>query len=620
MAARVEPILMSGRFFEVQTTWGSTLQVRHEDGLVIHRSSRFYIKRCSTLFLYISDSRPDAAFLIPHDNFRGEPTLFSQPWPGRVKALRLETSSEGSVALVDFQSGRFASARELDPTYHAVGALQIDNTFLGPWETFQLVPRRNAPAAAVAAAAALDALLCQPDLVSSLKQALIEGHDRHTVHACSRLLDVRGWSAFADWLADSPEASARLAAFAPDDVHATRVLPRLSSWLRSGRPPEVFPQVTSSQDDALEAAWFDAPPPSLAAKCVASVRATIQPTRSLAVLASVRNEGLYLVDWLAHHRALGVQAFFIYTNDNDDGGSAAMLQALAEAGEINLVLNEVDPTVRPQYKAYGHALQALPELLDYAWVAAIDADEFLDFNAARFTSFADFLSWQEELGADSIALSWLVHTPNGHTRYVRRPVQDRFPKVEAIGNAHVKSIFRPNRFIHADCHFPVAPEGEERRFFTAEGTPGQSRTPFNHAPNYHYAWVGHYYYKSIEEYLVRRMRNRGNAAVMTQMSDELIPTGLADMVVRQFNAGSLPINTVNPDRARRTSEQAARLRDLPGVSAALEACEGHLAGEAERVRRLLSAGGRFTVPGSPEAALLALLECSSLAESTASAL
>ena len=53
-------------------------------------------------------------------------------------------------------------------------------------------------------------------------------------------------------------------------------------------------------------------------------------------MTAVRNEGLYLVEWLAYHRQLGVDAFFIYANDNDDG-SDALLAALSRAGVVNWI-------------------------------------------------------------------------------------------------------------------------------------------------------------------------------------------------------------------------------------------------------------------------------------------
>ncbi len=45
----------------------------------------------------------------------------------------------------------------------------------------------------------------------------------------------------------------------------------------------------------------------------------------------MRNEGPYILEWLAHHRAIGVRDALIYSNDCDDG-SDALLDLLAGAG------------------------------------------------------------------------------------------------------------------------------------------------------------------------------------------------------------------------------------------------------------------------------------------------
>ena len=45
----------------------------------------------------------------------------------------------------------------------------------------------------------------------------------------------------------------------------------------------------------------------------------------------VRNEGAFLLEWLAHHRAAGVTDFLVFSNDCDDG-TDAMLDRLAGLG------------------------------------------------------------------------------------------------------------------------------------------------------------------------------------------------------------------------------------------------------------------------------------------------
>ncbi len=52
--------------------------------------------------------------------------------------------------------------------------------------------------------------------------------------------------------------------------------------------------------------------------------------RAVAVL-TVRNEGSFLIEWLAHHRACGFSDFLVFSNDCTDG-TDLMLDRLAALG------------------------------------------------------------------------------------------------------------------------------------------------------------------------------------------------------------------------------------------------------------------------------------------------
>ena len=60
--------------------------------------------------------------------------------------------------------------------------------------------------------------------------------------------------------------------------------------------------------------------------------------RFLAIL-TVRNEGAFLLEWLAHHRAVGFTDFLVFSNDCQDG-TDAMLDRLADLGELTHIRND----------------------------------------------------------------------------------------------------------------------------------------------------------------------------------------------------------------------------------------------------------------------------------------
>lgn len=92
-------------------------------------------------------------------------------------------------------------------------------------------------------------------------------------------------------------------------------------------------------------------------------------------VAFTKNEGRFLLEWLAYHRAIGVGDFLIYTNDCEDG-SPALLDRLAELGIVTHVPHTIGPDETPQLKALDSAVDH-PLVRGADWVLQIDPDEFL---------------------------------------------------------------------------------------------------------------------------------------------------------------------------------------------------------------------------------------------------
>jgi hypothetical protein len=106
------------------------------------------------------------------------------------------------------------------------------------------------------------------------------------------------------------------------------------------------------------------------------VMTALEPTRRAAVVGTMRDDGIYILEWVAHYQAIGFEHLFVYTNDNADG-SLDLLSLLARHGVLTLLESEITGAVPPEAKAFGHAVHLLPELRDFAWAAFVDSDEFL---------------------------------------------------------------------------------------------------------------------------------------------------------------------------------------------------------------------------------------------------
>ncbi|WP_204112493.1 glycosyltransferase family 2 protein [Shimia biformata] len=97
------------------------------------------------------------------------------------------------------------------------------------------------------------------------------------------------------------------------------------------------------------------------------------------LVTSVRDEGPYLLEWIAHHRAAGVTDFLVYSNDCEDG-TDAILNALDRAGIVTHVPQQREGGKSVQWQALKSAWKhPLRKVAD--WVLVSDVDEFLNIHA-----------------------------------------------------------------------------------------------------------------------------------------------------------------------------------------------------------------------------------------------
>ncbi len=237
----------------------------------------------------------------------------------------------------------------------------------------------------------------------------------------------------------------------------------------------------------------------------------VMPTTRVAVVATIRDEALGLVEWVAHYRCIGIERIFIYTNDNVDG-TDALLECLAGHGLVAPIRNDVSLEFSPQRKAYAHALHLLPELRDSEWALFVDADEFL-IPADGMTLDAWLAEVDRRPGMkppSGILFDWRWHVSGG--RYAWEPglVLRRFPHVRPHGG--FKSLVRlADTLCMRQVHFPeVIDSGvivdSDLREVPRDGV--WRMPPASGAGG----WINHYWSKSFEEFSVKKARGDTLAA------------------------------------------------------------------------------------------------------------
>lgn len=167
-----------------------------------------------------------------------------------------------------------------------------------------------------------------------------------------------------------------------------------------------------------------------------------QPEVTLAIGAIVRNEAPYLLEWIAYHRAVGIERFFIADNESDDG-TTELLARLAR--ETDFVVHIPFADVRKgavQLAAYRHIVSTYGPTT--RWLAFIDADEFL-VPDAPLTSVRPILEGMAPK-VGGIGVNWAIYGSSGAAKASDGLVLERFArrgKQAHPVNRHYKSIVRP---------------------------------------------------------------------------------------------------------------------------------------------------------------------------------
>ncbi len=182
-----------------------------------------------------------------------------------------------------------------------------------------------------------------------------------------------------------------------------------------------------------------------------------QPRSPLfAIAAPVRGEAPYLLEWIAYHRALGIEAFLLADNGGTDGTS----QLLKELADADLVQRfDWSDRKRFQMEFYGQALEQAKQR-SVTGLFFIDVDEFLrpypagtqsgEFSRADAASHRHVIAeiarrWLSDPGIGAVALNWAIYGSSGRTepgdglvieRFRRRALQT-FPV-----NRHAKAFVR----------------------------------------------------------------------------------------------------------------------------------------------------------------------------------
>jgi hypothetical protein len=262
------------------------------------------------------------------------------------------------------------------------------------------------------------------------------------------------------------------------------------------------------------------------------------PGLRLGIVVIVRDEAPYLEEWLAYHRALGVDHVFLY-----DNGSRDALHEVVEGWVNHGLLTLLHwPLPGGQLDAYAHAVRFFGPSVD--WLAFIDVDEFIvplvddDIPTllARWPNAADVRIPRVDFG-----FSGHRSPPVGLTVEAYTGVADVFGR-DPSKPPRVKTVLRPGSVTAVGIHTATTADLP----LDAEGRPVPHDTVG--AACHPYVQLNHYYTRSFEEFEAKRFR--GSA------------TGRIARPAVPFDLPTIETSTVAARFAERTRAELARLHSL----------------------------------------------------------
>ncbi len=291
------------------------------------------------------------------------------------------------------------------------------------------------------------------------------------------------------------------------------------------------------------------------------------------IITCMKNEGPFILEWLAYHLSIGFDHALVFTNDCDDG-TVELLDTLARHGFVTRLDNPYETMpggFNPQKGALKYA-EDLDLVRNADWVLVSDVDEFVNIHVGDGTLEALFAAVPD---AALISMQWRLFGNGDHDHYEDSFLTERHitcaPRfcpapIQAWG---IKTMFRTEGphvagdYAKLGVHRPLKKRGKGPIAWV-NGSGKQVPDAYLEAGwrfgiadyGYDLVTLNHYATRSAESFLVKRDRGRVNHVERDQ--------GLSYWLRMNFNMEQdLSIQTRLPAmRARHT-----QLLQLDGVAA-----------------------------------------------------
>ncbi len=305
-------------------------------------------------------------------------------------------------------------------------------------------------------------------------------------------------------------------------------------------------------------------------------------------ITCLRDDGPYIVEWLAHHLAVGFDRMLVFSHDCTDG-SDELLSTLAQDHRIEHVRFVPKGGKSVQWQALRH-LRDIEWYKNASWALFFDCDEFLCSPTENLPQI--LATFERDIGPfDALALPWRLYGSGSHKRRMAGATPERFTRAAPFDLhfplAHLfKTLHKPGAFRQPGVHRPRGRPRHPARWIGPNGARLSESFAGNDAAITLYGalssppiiWLNHYSLRSVEEFMLKRARGLPN-----HMDREV---GVTYWAERNWNTVEAP--EILPMMTS-THREIDRLMALPGVAQAHEACVSEHAKRYELVSQDIEA-------------------------------
>ncbi|MDI6004294.1 glycosyltransferase family 2 protein [Cobetia marina] len=247
---------------------------------------------------------------------------------------------------------------------------------------------------------------------------------------------------------------------------------------------------------------------------------------SKVVITSCRNEGDYLLEWVAWNIYIGFDKVIVFTNNNTDN-TLDVLEHLKKKGVVEYYELSPPEGARPQMYAFTQGLKWLhtnkPD-----WVACLDADEYIVLK--EHNSIEDYLQALDF--PDAVAINWKIFGTSHLLSKGKGLTPERFvfcAETNAAVHSQFKSLFRYREDLLRFHHRAIYKNSSaaELKYVFADGTPltDTQRLPGFRSEdayiNHDAAQINHYATRSKSELSHKMSRGNGFDASLSANPREL---------------------------------------------------------------------------------------------------